>query len=170
MLIQANLTAAGNTPSAEILNQMNSDPGGTTLGVNFDIGGIVSSLNYFTLAWCIIYGFLLVSDFYFWRVKYSNLEIARMKRGEQSIFSAAKIWSGYLLLSFLYIIYTVFYESVLLANIFGMFMITGYIVKLVFDLTLIPVLNTVPNKLLEATKKAAKAVTPEFGKKADSKK
>jgi hypothetical protein len=46
-----------------------------------------------------------------------------------------------------------------------MFLATGYIVKLVFDLTLIPVLNTVPNKIIEATKKAAKAVTPEFGKK-----
>jgi len=165
MLFQANVATASNVPPTEILNQMNNGSGDSALGINFDIGGIVSSLNYFALAWCIIYGFLLVSDFYFWRVKYSNLEIPRMKRGETSIFSAAKIWSSYLLLSFFYILYTVFYENVIIANIFGMFLATGYIVKLVFDLTLIPVLNTVPNKIIEATKKAAKAVTPEFGKK-----
>jgi len=170
MLIQANVAPTSNTPPTEILNQMNNDSGASALGINFDIGGIVSSLNYFTLAWCIIYGFLLVSDFYFWRVKYSNLEIPRMKRGEQAIFSAAKIWSSYLLLSFLYILYTVFYENVVAANIFGMFLATGYVVKLLFDLPLIPVLNTVPNKIVEISKKATKVVTPEFGKKADSKK
>ncbi len=158
-----------NTPSPELLNSV--EQGDAFFAFDINIGSIISTLNYFTLAWCILYSFLLVSDFFFWRVIYSNLEVPRIRRGEKSIFNAAKMWSSYVLLAFAYMIYTVLYDNTLVANVLGMFVIGGYIVKLILDLPLIPVLETVPKAIIESSKKTAKALTPDFGpsKKEDKK-
>lgn len=164
-----NETSLNNTPSANIVSQATATESSAGLfNLNIDIGSIVSTLNYFALAWCIIYTFMLVSDFFFWRVLYTNLEIPRLKRGEKSLIDASKIWWGYFLVAFAFLIYTLLYDTGI-ADVFGMFLITGYIVKLLFDLPLIPVLGELPNKIIEGFKKSAKVVTPELPKKEEKK-
>ncbi len=158
-----------NTPSPDLLSSV--EQGDVVFAFDINIGAIISTLNYFTLAWCILYSFLLVSDFFFWRVMYSNLEIPRIKRGEKSIFDAAKMWLSYVLLAFAYMVYTILYDDRLVANVLGMFVIGGYIVKLILDLPLIPVLGAVPKAIIEGSKKTAKVLTPDFSlaKKEDKK-
>lgn len=152
----------------DAVQQAATDGGGGFL--NIDIGAIASTLNYFTLAWCVLYTFILVSDFFFWRVIYSNLEIPRLRRGEKAIFDSTKIWWTYFIPLTLYFIYTILYDTGI-ADGFGMVVIGAYIVKMIFDLPKIPVLGAVPIKLIEAAQASAKAVTPEpIGPKEEKKK
>ncbi len=156
-----------NTPPAMAMEQATVDGGGF---LNMDIGQMTSALNYFTLAWCIMYTFILVSDFFFWRVIYSNLEIPRLRRGEKSIFDAAKMWWTYLIPLFGYFLFTLLYGTGA-GNVLGVFVIGGYIIKMIFDLPLIPVLNAVPAFIIKGFQTSAKAVTPEpLGKKEEEKK
>lgn len=149
-----------NTPPSEVLDRATA---GESTGpiLNIDIGAVISSLNYFALAWCIFYALILVSDFFFYRVLYTNLELGRMRRGEQALINAAKIWLTYLLVAFAYLFYTLIYES-RIADLFGMFVATGYILKLLFDIPLIPVLSELPNKLIDGFKGFFQAIMPSF--------
>ncbi len=161
-------TSTTNVPSAEAVQQATTEGGGVFF-IDFDIGSIASTLNYFTLAWCIVYSFILVSDFFFWRVMYSNLEVPRLRQGEKSIFDASRIWWTYLIPLTMYFIYAVLYETPL-GSVMGLFVITAYVVKLIFDLPLIPVLGNLPNQIISAAQTSAKAVTPDLPKKKEEEK
>jgi hypothetical protein len=68
----------------------------------------ILQLNGFTLAWCILYSALFLWDFYFYRLKYTDGEIAREKIGIQSLNRAFKIWYSYLFCCLALYIYSLF--------------------------------------------------------------
>jgi hypothetical protein len=67
-------------------------------------------------------------------------------------------------------VYTILYDTGI-ADVLGLFVIAGYIIKMIFDLPLIPVLGVVPGMVIKGMQSSVKAVTPEpIGKKEEEKK
>ena len=124
-------------------NLFNNNPGGaapvtttTTTqspAFNFDpfvgvlsdnsIRNFLLNLNSFTLAWCIFYSLLFVADFFFYRLKYTDGDLAREKIGVNSLVRAFNIWFGYLFCLIGLIVYNY-------APVLGVIVIVGYFFKL----------------------------------------
>ena len=125
------------TASPQVANQSNG----------FDFSSILSGINGFLLAWTIFYSFILVADFYFYRVKYNEGQVSREKRGVKSLTSAAQMWFGYLIYLVLFILQLSFRDQ-WYNVIFGILAVLYMFVKLiVIDLPRIPVIDKYAEKI-----------------------
>jgi hypothetical protein len=116
------VTTATGTPSS-----VGNGTSGLDILTNYfsddNIKNFLLRLNSFTLAWCIFYSVLFVADFFFYRMRFTDGDIAREKIGVQSLRRAFNIWFSYLFCWLGLVAFSFF-------PILGVIVIVGYFFKL----------------------------------------
>jgi len=82
-----------NSATEQITNTIVANSGNQT---SINIDSILSAINTFSLAFCIIFTIIYLIDFYYFRVKYTDYDISREERGQKSMYSAMSLWFGYI--------------------------------------------------------------------------
>ncbi len=114
-----------------IITEVSNSQG--VLGISLPV--IISYINVFAFAWCVLYSIIYFADFYFYLVKYADKEVPRMQKGAKSFKNAVLLWAGYLVCLIFFGLYVGFQDSVV-SGLFGFLAIAVYLVKIFyFDLT-----------------------------------
>ena len=107
---------------------------------NLDLAAILYWLNLFTLAWCIFYSIILISNFYYFWVNFADGEVENEQKGAKAISDAAWMWWSYLSAVILYIVFK--NSPAEYASFTGWFAVVFFVCKIiVFDLPDIPFLS-----------------------------
>jgi purine-cytosine permease-like protein len=123
----------------------------TTTQSFFDFSTILSTINTFLLAWTIFYAIVLVCDFFFYRVKFSDGEVSREKRGVKSLYGAFQLWVSYAFYLILFMAY-LSTKNEWYGLVIGVFAVIYFIIKIiVLDLTHIPIVDKYAQKVVELT-------------------
>jgi hypothetical protein len=130
-----------NTPTNQPSTSLNStnSPGGDfsfssfSLGQSLDLGVIIDSVNYFVLATSILYSFVMVINFFEYRIYFGGGELSNEKNGVDSLVLAIQLWWRYIFCLVFYVLFGLFRESIF-AIFLAFLVIFVYAAKLFIDL------------------------------------
>jgi hypothetical protein len=114
---------------------------GFNLEQNLELGTIVDSVNYFVLATSILYSFIMVLNFFEYRIYFGGGELSNEKNGVNSLVLAVQLWWRYIFCLVFYVLFGLFRESIF-AIFLAFLVIFVYAAKLFIDLiAVLSVLN-----------------------------
>lgn len=133
------------TTAAPQVTQPAQVQGGVTipsfdLGVEFGLA--LYMLNIFVLVWTMFYSVIFFADFIFYRVRFSDGEVDREKKGVESIRSARKMWITYIVCLVVYSI--TLFTTGWINSLLSITTIVLFVLKMIAsDLPTIPYLSSV---------------------------
>lgn len=99
----------------------------------FDFYDFVSNFNYFALAWTMFYTFVLMTNFYYWRIISHRERLHHEAKGVKSIQDVAKFWWRYLVTLFVFTFVSIYRDQTGLAAILLFIYFVFYFRKFWFD-------------------------------------
>ncbi len=102
-------------------------------GVSFDFYDFVSHFNYFALAWTMFYTFVLMTNFYYWRVISHRERLHHEAKGVKSIQDIVKFWWRYIITLFIFTFVSIYRDNLGIATILLFVYFLFYFRKFWFD-------------------------------------
>jgi hypothetical protein len=117
--------------SADTVTQINSTISQPLSSFNFY--DFVSNFNYFALAWTMFYTFVLMTNFYYWRIISHRERLHHEAKGVKSIQDIVKFWWRYLITLFIFTFVSIYRDQVGLAILLLFIYFIFYFRKFWFD-------------------------------------
>jgi len=104
----------------------------------FDFNPLLSNLNVFLLGWTIFYTFVLLIDFFEYRVLHVENAMVKERKGMKGIYRAMKVSRNYLFFWVVYLLYGIFGSNSSAFQLpLGIAVILAFILKIIVDLKVI---------------------------------
>jgi hypothetical protein len=117
--------------SSSAITQINSavlQPAST-----FEFYDLVSNFNYFALAWTMFYTFVLMTNFYYWRIISHRERLHHEAKGVKSIQDIVRFWWRYLITLFIFTFVSIYRDRLGVALILLFIYFLFYFRKFWFD-------------------------------------
>jgi hypothetical protein len=98
-----------------------------------DYYDLISNFNYFALAWTMFYTFVLMTNFYYWRIISHRERLHHEAKGVKSIQDIVKFWWRYLLTLFIFTFISIYRDQPGLAFFLLLIYFIFYFRKFWFD-------------------------------------
>jgi hypothetical protein len=99
----------------------------------FNFYDFVSNFNYFALSWTMFYTFVLMTNFYYWRIISHRERLHHEAKGVKSIQDIASFWFRYLITLFIFTFVSIYRDQAGIALILLFFYFLFYFRKFWFD-------------------------------------
>jgi hypothetical protein len=83
----------------------------------FEFYDFVSNFNYFALAWTMFYSFVLMTNFFYWRIISHRERLHHEAKGVKSIQDIVKFWWRYIITLFIFTFVSIYRENIGVAAI-----------------------------------------------------
>lgn len=127
----ANLYNCPKDGSSVVVNKVFTDT--VNPSVVIDFYDFVSHFNYFALAWTMFYTFVLMTNFYYWRIISHRERLHHEAKGVKSIQDIVKFWSRYIITLFIFTFVSIYRDNIAIASILLFMYFLFYMRKFWFD-------------------------------------
>ncbi len=128
----ANLYNCPKNGASEVVTKTFVDS--TASGVSFNFYDFISHFNYFALAWTMFYSFVLMTNFYYWRVISHRERLHHEAKGVKSIQDIVKFWWRYIITLFIFTLISIYRDNFGITSVLLIIYFLFYFRKFYFDL------------------------------------
>jgi hypothetical protein len=100
----------------------------------YNLYDFISNFNYFALAWTMFYTFVLMTNFYYWRIISHRERLHHEAKGVKSIQDIAKFWWRYLITLFIFTFVSIYRDQMSIVIFLLFIYFAFYFRKFWFDL------------------------------------